>query len=671
MPKLNSKTAPRGLATMAATALMVGGSFMPAAAAPEASQTPLETPSSTSTAPSTAASTDPTMPTEGLSEAVQRDLGKTVDEFKEDAKHSKQAAEIREKLGVEGIKATATVEDGKAQITVGEADEDRAKEIVESTAATSATVTAEVGTITDVNDVYAEVLKNVKPTELTRLTAIMNTSSGLQIIADGSAGAEKQESPATQDPTGLMSLTLEEFVEEADGVALVEGSGPAKTSAGDDFYGGTGYFVDPSGMPSPNMVICSTGFNAWSPSGEDAMLTAGHCALDGAGKIFGTMVQSAPDTLEGFAPPVGSFGFSQFGGINNSGISHGQLDQLTPQEQDHLKENTEPGTDIAVIEGIDRELNLPPAVTTWSAGGPGEDAMTVTGVSKAVAGSEVCASGRTTGWSCSKIFGEGLFFVAGYANDQRPVWGYGAANPGLSVVKVGDSGGPALAGSSAVGIASAYSAGLSDTDDDDLAFYTSLADVQAKGYIQGYQVKFFINAPELDAADSKPDVAPGAEITGTVQDASSGTEINIIVDGKVIDTVDVDFEGVFTFTAPREEGEFAFTLQAVNGLNISEETRASVEVVAPEPSPTPVEPTQDSAAPSASQDPGETNEPAESASPTASNATQGSVESIVEPAPEGSLADTGTSSMPLVVAGGILALVGCALLLRRGSRRHS
>ncbi|NAZ17682.1 trypsin-like serine protease [Glutamicibacter soli] len=675
MPKPNSKTAQRGFAAVAAAAaVVVGGGLVPAAAAPEVIEIPSESPSATAI--------DSAEQAEGLEEAVKRDLGKTLEQYNEESKVSEEAAEISERLNDEGIKASASVEGGQAEIKVSKADEAKAQHVVETGADKSATLTVEIGQMRNVGDVYEEVLENVKPAELTRLTAIMNTKSGLQIIADGPAAAERKATATSSKLAAIKSLTLEEFVAKAEGVKLVEGSGPAKTTAADDYFGAMGYLTDRSGQPAPTMRICSTGFNAWSPAGEDAIITAGHCAEDGQTKVVGIAEQTEPNVLEAIGVPVGEFGFSQFGGPNNSGIPSNDLEGITEDEWAEIVNNTEPGTDVAVIDDINSDLNLPALVSNWPAGGPREGTVKVTGVSKAVVGSTACSSGRTTGWGCSLIIGEGLFFVLGLNNDQRPVWGYAAENPGQSVLDQGDSGGPVMVGTRAVGINSADSPGPDgiEGNDDDLAFYTSLSDVQSKGYIDGYQIKFYVNTPMLTSVSDGAEVEPGAKLGGTVSEASSGTKVNVLVDGKIVETVAVDAEGEFSINAPQAEGAFSFTLEAVNGLNKSELVNGAVVVVAPEPTPTTTEP----AVPTEPSRPAEpTEEPAEQASPPAdqepsasasdepSKSTEAKEPKKDEPKKDEPLAETGAGSVPLIAAGGALALIGAAvLLLHRSARRH-
>ena len=137
------------------------------------------------------------------------------------------------------------------------------------------------------------------------------------------------------------------------------------------------------------------------------MLTAGHCAEDGAARIAelepptsATAGGAAP--LPGTLAPLGSFGFSQFGGPLNSWITG------TEEAPGNV------GTDIAVIEALDGGINLQPAATTWAnAANPGATAVKIIGMVAPFEGQEVCRSGRTAGWSCGQVEETGIYVVGG------------------------------------------------------------------------------------------------------------------------------------------------------------------------------------------------------------------------------------------------------------------
>ncbi|MGO2030673.1 MAG: trypsin-like serine protease [Glutamicibacter ardleyensis] len=727
MPKPKNKTAQRGIVAAAATALVVGGSFIaPAVAADKAESTPApsQSPSATPSA------TDVAVDTKGLDEAIKRDLKKSPEQYLEDSKANDTVAEVTKKLEDKGIKTKSSVKDGKAEVEVGSKDAKKAKEIVAaSVAPQAASVKLKVGKVSTVKDVYDELRDNVAPAEMTRLTAIMNTGVGkpFEIVAGGPAKTEKKATPkATSTKAAEELLTLEEFAKEASNVKLVEGA-KAKAAALTDIYGGMGYGAARTGDNVEG--LCSIGFNAWNPKGIDAVLTAGHCTEDGAFKNTFVVEHGAPGETQGISNELGTFGFSQFGGPNHYGVP------ITPDLTQEELDKAEPGTDIAVIDNINTKLTLHPEVAQWPAGADERSkTIKVKGVSKAVIGADTCSVGRTTGWSCSEILGEGMFFVGGYDDDIRAVWGYTAKNPNQGILDQGDSGGAVLQGNKAVGINSANSGGEDRVENnaDDLAFYTSLSDVMAKDYTKGYTVKFYVETPAQTSPEVGAEVKPGATITGKVAGASAGTTVRVVVDGKLYKSVKVSTNGTFTFPAPDTEGKVTFDMTAANGFNKSTKGTGSVIVAAPEPTPTPTEPTatptepteptatptepteptatpteptEPTATPTESATP--TEKPSESATPTEKPSEKPTVKPTESEKPSESakptvkptetesdepteapknddqtpskspekkdpLADTGSSSVPLIAAGGALALVGALFLLfRRGNRRHS
>ncbi|MGO4296866.1 S1 family peptidase [Glutamicibacter sp. MCAF14] len=735
MPHPKKKTAQRGIVAAAATALVVGSSFMPALAAPTASESPSASASASAKASAnTSASATPSesaLDTKGLDKAIERDLDKTVEEFVEQGDASDAASKVRDELEAKGVDATASVKDGKAEITVGKKDVAKAKEVIKASAAPAPIVVTEVDSeVKTVGKVYTELLANIEPKEMKRLTAILQTKDGLKVYAKGFDEKEvKAELKSKSAGTLPEKLTVEQFVSEANHVGGVESSGVAKTTAAEDIYGALGYAMDQSGALTGSSTVCSLGFTAWTAEGDDAIVSAGHCSEDGTTKILGLAEQSVPGQVPTIGAELGDFGFNQFGGPNNSGFTVDELNSMTEEEFNSL----EPGTDISVIDNINPALNMHPAVSKWPAGKePRDEVINVTGMTKAIIGSEACSSGRTTGWSCSPIIGEGVFFVGGSDGTYRSVAGYVAENAGQKVLDQGDSGGPMLVGSRAAGINSANAEGedLKENTDDDIAMYTSLDDVFDKGYIDGYTLKFHVNTPNI-TVENGTEVEPGDAITGTMVDPSKGTVIRVIVDGKLYKTVELEANGTFSFPAPEEPGKFEFSLVAKDGYNQSEKVSGNVVVVepavepeTPEEEPTepetpeeePTEPETPEEEPTEPETPEE--EPTESETPEEDDKSETPEDDDKSEAPKDDdksetpedddksetpkdddkseapkdqeddeptksttpketpkkddpLADTGANSVPLIAAGGAMALAGAAFLLfRRSARRH-
>ncbi|MGP9490401.1 trypsin-like serine protease, partial [Glutamicibacter sp. AOP5-A2-7] len=631
MPKPKNMTAQRGIVAAAATALVVGGSFMPATAAPTASESPAATATASEKAPTTEGAVD----TSGLAEAIERDLGETPEEYLEDAKVTAKASKIKAALRAAEIDTNVVVEDGVVVVKVGKADLAASKKIIAEVEATetakageksveaSATATAESEAksattsaspaeatekakdaaknpaefsaesepalnvpvtlesteVSTIDEVLAMLKETAAPSALKELTSVTIDAYGEVIVRAGGAGqTEKSDASKAASKSPHPQLSLEDAVDLLEGATLkeAEDGGPATPAAAEDVYGGMGYATSPNGDYSGGFGVCSLGFNAWNAAGEDAVITAGHCTTDGSMKDVAVLEHDAVDSYSAIGIHLGTFGFSQFGTENNGGYP------WDPQNAP----DWEVGTDIAVIDAINPAANLHPGVTKWADGKDERDeTINVTSDGEGIVGQDACNSGRTTGWQCSELLEEGVFFVAGFdengnSTDQsvRTVWGYTAASPDGDTLLPGDSGGAVVQGTRAIGINSAYSGNV--------ALYTSLVDAQSKTPVGEYDVKLFVPTPVI-TAENGAEVEAGEAITGTVEGAASGTEVDIIVDGKVIATVPVT-DGRFTFNAPEELGEFSFTVQAKNGYDKSAAASGNVVIVAA-PTPTPTE----------------------------------------------------------------------------------
>ncbi len=330
-------------------------------------------------------------------------------------------------------------------------------------------------------------------------------SGGRFIIRTGGTNAAETALPAALpavlDPQAAPSTTdaapgkisPADFVARYANVRLEQGS-PVTTEA--DVYGGEGYVID-------RMTICSTGFGAFSAAGLPVVLTAGHCAEDGTARVAeiepptsATAGGSAP--LPGSLAPLGTFGFSQFGGPLNSWITG------TEEAPGNV------GTDIAVIEALDGGLSVQAAASTWaSAANPGPSAVKIIGMVAPFQGQEVCRSGRTTGWSCGQVDETGIYVVGGRTTDPADLRAFRGFLSNDVQSSGGDSGGPWISGNFAVGT---HSAG--ETSGDNYAIATTLEDALTR-FPTAVELQLFLNKPELVAPENLTFTA-GQPITGRV-----------------------------------------------------------------------------------------------------------------------------------------------------------
>lgn len=193
---------------------------------------------------------------------------------------------------------------------------------------------------------------------------------------------------------------------------LAPTAGPVRASSylgGDSFLAGT-----PAGLG----LRCSLGFNATDPTHGSVNITAGHCdpAVTGSAATTGAY------------PMYGSLVGSKFGSFYRTSQSH---------------------NDYALIDIDD------PNVGEFESNAvrvPGAGPLHVTGTVDPIVGAPVCKSGSRTGFSCGTILSTGQNVAMGEAVMDR------SFSTSICALR-GDSGGPIVSGTLAVGISSASNVG--------------------------------------------------------------------------------------------------------------------------------------------------------------------------------------------------------------------
>ncbi|MFC9350321.1 S1 family peptidase [Arthrobacter sp. NPDC057013] len=685
-------SAPAYAALESTTTAEAGGAVAPPAV-PSPAADPGGPAAGTSTARTPAAGTAAAGATEaGLAEAVLRDLGMTLEEFNAAGEQGKRAAAaldtLREVSGFDGI----MLHGGKIVVSgtgpglaravdaLNAADSAARQEFVLASPEPAAGNTAARQPAKDlraasVRQLYQAYLREVGPTGLQAVAE----ADGKFIVRTGGVNepqADAADPTASQAPApaGVVSggrLSPSEFVEQYANVVLESGEPLAPE---EDFFGGQGYRIDGG-------VVCSAGFSAFSPDGKPLVLTAGHCADDGAARLA-EVTLPAGDPAGGFAADnavtgvLGTFGFSQFGGPGNSTVA----DPENPGT---------PGNDIAVIGSIRPDLDPLPATTTWQDPARlGTGSVKIVGMTSPFVGQSVCRSGRTAGWSCGTVDEVGIYIVGGGSGDPADLRSFSGFLSTSVQSSGGDSGGPWISGNYAVGT---HSAGNSSDSAENFAVAATLQD--SMSVLPGVQLRVFLNKPVLAGSLPAGPIASGQRITGRLAtapatDVPAGTRVRITFPGSEPFDVEVDAAGNWSFSAPGSATEF--TAQTVNGFSRSEPGTFSTA-----PAQTP----GDSDA--GTSDPAGTPDPA--GSPAASPPAAQGGPAVLTPAPEPSvvavlpaaagpaaaggpdgaaapdpntvppmLADTGISGLTVAVAGaGTALLLGVVLLVavrRRGRR---
>lgn len=350
--------------------------------------------------------------------------------------------------------------------------------------------------------------------------------------------------------------SAESFITGTSNVEVRVLDAPFEARAANDVVGGAGYFssVNPGDAAG---FLCSIGFSAWSPTGDPAVVTAGHCNNDGAA-AYSALTLPTGDPAGGgdfednldveVVAELGTLAFSQYGGPGNTAGAAGDINSI----------------DFAVIDVTNDDLNLKPEVTDWTTPSDlSESTIPVTSVGSAVAGAEIARSGRSTGFHTGTVD-----VVQGWGNvSGREVYGFGA----FATSYQGDSGGSIIQGNAAIGVLSG--GGVVDGQD-----YIWGADLQAGlARAGGYTVALHIDAPALVSPVNGGNVETGAAITGTAPADSVVT-----IDPAEGDSFDVnaDASGNFSFAAPDEVGTYAFSAFATKGFDVSDSASFSIDVVA-------------------------------------------------------------------------------------------
>ncbi|MGA7204753.1 MAG: hypothetical protein WBX27_09005 [Specibacter sp.] len=560
----------RGGAACAAAAVLIGGTFGAGAASattaePSAAPTSSATASATATAAPGAtatASATATAGTElpgGLAAAVKRDLGMSLAEFNAQGELAAKAAAVQAEVSKADPEAEVSIAGDTIKVKTTDTKAATTAAGSAKIAVTTAT-SAPAPTKTDAASADALFDAYVAKFGVGNLRSIMETGDGNFVIRTGDASSAAPAATA-RSFTETITETPEKFADAYGNVKVEHADGAAKPLA-NDVVNGQGYA---NLIAVGQGVVCSIGWNGFNAAGQAAAISAGHCTYDGAAKASWLTVPTQDPAGKPVTPgnalgaPLGTVGFSQFGGVNNAPAG-------SPSAV---------GTDVSVIDGINPALNQLAMVTDWktpanlSASGP-----KVTGVSSAVMGAPICKSGRTTGWSCGHVDAIGVFLVGSLVHpgsllDQRVVRGFGSST---LVTGEGDSGGPVISGTTALGLTSAGDAPGEGT-------WSYLADLKtALAATPGYTVKIFLNAPTLTTPVNNGTAFRSSTITGKIAGAPVGTEVGVTI-GSVKTTTAVSSNGTWTVKAPNKFGEFKFTAQAKNGFSTSTSSAFTVNVI--------------------------------------------------------------------------------------------
>ncbi|MCQ1948608.1 LPXTG cell wall anchor domain-containing protein [Arthrobacter sp. zg-Y859] len=551
-------------ALSAAALLAVSGAFIAGPAMADTGDTPQPTTTETPAAP-LLQGTGELAP--GLEEALQRDLGMTVDEFVAAGELSQKAsAALAQLRATKGFVNIEIRDNGLVVTGSGEELEALAAEldatVVEPAAPAEAPslqapielltqapeAPAADETETAVVEGGASEPEAKQATDLQDLLSAYASAVGTENLRSVSGSPERGFTIDLGDPFAIEgtpsaartapAMSPEEFDKQYTNVKLNPNQPEVKPKADDTVVGGAGYYSE----VGSSRYSCSVGYTGYNASGAEAIITAGHCA-DGAGSQ--TFLEVTTDEF-GTGEELGTFGSWSHDGTAEA-----------------------PGTDIAVIDNINTELDLRAETANWE---NTEDLSATTvklkGTTSPVVGAPICKSGRTTNWDCGTITELGIASVSG-------VWVHGFFTDVF--VDGGDSGGAMISGEYGVGITSG------GADNEPISFAADLDTALAS--VPGYTVGIHLDAPALTSPANNGTVDTDAVITGT---APAGSTVNVTIDGEDA-KAETAADGTWTIKAPTlvpADEKITITAQAVNGYNKSSVSEFELTVKeAPLPAP--------------------------------------------------------------------------------------
>lgn len=432
-----------------------------------------------------------------------------------------------------------------------------AEDGVEPTPTPSPTTTSETNAPVETEAPAVET-QDAPPADVVKIAEAAD-DHGVEFVASGT-GADGGKITVISEDGATDDAAVKAFASEADipTGTVVTVAGTPKAFDDGDIVGGQGYLsLDQDDL----LYNCSVGFAAWSPQGDPALLSAGHCALDDDNNTMVGTFWSVPseqpaaggdDELPATPRVLGTFSFAQFGSTNNAPGSNGDTN----------------ATDISVIDVV-AGTNPLPFVTDWTTATTAYDSLADSGVSVKAVGAvvpgAVSKSGRTTGFTTGAIDDNDI--VDGWLQiEDRWVQGFSSnteAGPG-------DSGGAVIQGNTAVGL---ISGGIeAGPGQEQWTWSASLTTALPK--TGGYEVALDLDAPVITSPTDNAEVQPGTAVTGT---APGATEVTVSGFG-ADQTVDV-VDGAFSFVGPVELGAQTITVTARNGLSSSDSTTIDVTVV--------------------------------------------------------------------------------------------
>lgn len=314
---------------------------------------------------------------------------------------------------------------------------------------------------------------------------------------------------------------------------------PDEIEPHEDLKGGYGY-MSTAGR-------CSIGFNGYAADGSPVVTTAGHCNPDNEDLDWYLFDVDAPFPPVVTNPPtpwpqgeqIGTGGQFQFAGNHDAGLIAVTNDSWTPR----------------------------PVVSSWGGGNgdPREGEVAVTDDVAPVVGAPTCRSGASTGYQCGSIIEVNRTVEV----DKVPVTGFFTN----ACSAPGDSGGPFLSGTAAVGTLTGGTTGApSDCTqwnpqrNFSFAYSTSGSATSQEAYFgDAWELAVQIAAPTVTSPEGES--GPSVTFDGTVEGAGANHRVSVSIDGGEPVEGDVAANGSFSVAVEGdlEPGEHSYAVQALYG----------------------------------------------------------------------------------------------------------
>lgn len=394
----------------------------------------------------------------GLSEAVKRDLGIDPAEYLTRAERTHRLAEFGKAariahpvafagIRMEGDRAIVSLADGVSA--------ERARTAAEEAGFTVETVADSEATLRGRRTVFERWLAGQ-----TRSVAESIVGYGIDVAHNSFAVrlAKDVQLPAEAGPVRSVAAVLPEARPDD---APISAQSIAAEEASGDVIGGQAYAVELGGKTA----YCSFGFNGTDGEGHAVNITAGHCdpgnLVEPAKKtsepqrVFATQPRDRAEVAAGELPlrgtELGYFDVSRFNPHDYAIVRINKAD--APRFQNNLvsaRRLPQPSSSVDTAGSVGQ---LPAGSS--GAGAERQEVVRIDGTTEPVAGSAVCKSGFRSGYSCGFVIAAGqIGMMRGLPGNDDPVQVQDMFYTSVCAQR-GDSGGPIMAGTKAVGINSA------------------------------------------------------------------------------------------------------------------------------------------------------------------------------------------------------------------------